>query len=122
MAYKHRLLVDGGVIDNVPTDIALSEGMDVVVASWAGGSRVMGESMNIISVLTQVISISGILLSKEQLKAADVVISPDLKDISPLDLDKFTLAGKKGYEACRKKTDEIKKVFFIKTLEKIRDK
>ena len=88
--YKHRLLVDGGVIDNVPTDIAEAEGADIIVASWTGGSRVMEKAENIISVLTQVISISGTLLSRQQLKKADIVIKPDLKDVSPLDLDKFS--------------------------------
>ncbi|MFH1958292.1 MAG: patatin-like phospholipase family protein [bacterium] len=121
VSYKHRLLVDGGVIDNVPTDIAKDSGMDMIVASWAGGSTIMEDTKNIISVLTQVISISGTLLSKEQLKLADVVISPNMDDISPLDIDKFSQAQKKGYEECLKKTGEIRHVFLVKTLEKIKE-
>ncbi|MCD6413000.1 MAG: patatin-like phospholipase family protein [Elusimicrobia bacterium] len=121
VAYKHRLLVDGGVVDNVPTDVAVSNGMDVVVASWTGGGIGAEEPRSIIAILTRVISISGILLSKKQLDAADVVISPDLKNISPLDIGKFKTAEKKGYEACRGKINEIKKAFVIATLKKIKD-
>jgi len=121
VAYKHRLLVDGGVIDNVPTDIAKDSGMDIIVVSWVGGSTIMEDTKNIISVLTQVISISGTLLSKEQMKLADVVISPDMKDISPLDIDKFEQSQKKGYEECLKKTGEIRRIFLVKTLEKIKE-
>jgi len=121
VSYKHRLLVDGGVVDNVPTDIAKSSGMDMVIASWTGGSRIMEDTKNIISVLTQVISISGTLLSKEQLKKADVVISPVLKGISPLDIEKFPQAWKEGYEECLKKSAEIRHIFLIKTLEKVKE-
>lgn len=120
VSYKHRLLVDGGVVDNVPIDIAKSSGMDMVIASWTGGSRIMEDAKNIISVLTQVISISGTLLSKEQLKRADVVISPALNGISPLDIDKFPQAWKEGYEECLKKFEEIRHIFLIKTLEKVK--
>ncbi len=119
--YKHRLLVDGGVVDNVPVDIAFSDGMDVVVASWTGGGVNVEEPKSIISILARVISISGVLLSKNQLASASVVISPDLKGISPLDIGKFKTAEKRGYEACRGKISDIKKAFIIATLKKIKN-
>ncbi|MEA2082030.1 MAG: patatin-like phospholipase family protein [Elusimicrobiota bacterium] len=119
--YRHRVLVDGGVVDNVPTDIALDEGMDIIVASWTGGSRMLEDSRNILAVLTQVISVSGTVLSRQQLKRADVVIEPDLKDVSPLDLDKFAYSSAAGYDACRKKVDEIEKMFLQKTIEKLKE-
>ncbi len=118
--YRHRILVDGGVVDNVPTDIAVSEGADMIVASWTGGSRMLEDSRNIIAVLTQVISISGTVLSRQQLRKADVIIEPDLKDVSPLDLDKFAYSSEAGYEACRGKAGEIEKMFLKKTLEKMK--
>ncbi|MCD6311994.1 MAG: patatin-like phospholipase family protein [Elusimicrobia bacterium] len=118
--YRHRILVDGGVVDNVPTDIAIAEGADMIVASWTGGSRMLEDSRNIIAVLTQVISVSGTVLSLQQLKKADIVIEPDLKNVSPLDLDKFAYSSEAGYSACSRKAGEIEKMFFKKTLEKIK--
>jgi len=118
--YKHRLLVDGGVVDNVPTDIAAEEGADIIIASWTGGSRVMDKTENIIAVLTQVISISGTLISLQDLKKADVVIEPDLRDVSPLDLDKFQELSAAGYRACSDKSGQILHLFLMKTLEKVK--
>jgi len=118
--YRHRVLVDGGVVDNVPTDLALAEGADMIVASWTGGSRWLSDSRSIIAVLTQVISVSGTVLSRRQLEKADVVIEPDLRDVSPLDLDKFAQTSEAGYDATVKKAGEIEKMFLQKTLEKIK--
>jgi len=118
--YRRRILVDGGVVDNAPTDLAAAEGADMIVASWTGGSRMLEDSRSIIAVLTQVIAISGTVLSRRQLEKADVVIEPDLRDVSPLDLDKFAYSFEAGYDATVRKAAEIEKMFLLKTLGKMK--
>jgi len=116
VSFSHRILVDGGVVDNVPVETVRRKGAQFVIVSWTGGGEVFKEQGDIISILTQVIAISGKLIASEKLEKADFVISPDLSDIKPTDLDRFDEIWEKGYFAAKENYKKLRKEFLKRVL------
>ena len=79
--YRHRYLVDGGVVDYIPVDAARLLGAEWVLASVAQLDYTHTRPKNVLESLEQVIDIRGSLLSDEQRKRADFVIEPPVGDI-----------------------------------------
>ena len=72
-------LIDGGILANVPVDVARERGYDVVVAvNTTSGLRTADEMKAPWETVDQMMSISMQVLNLQQLKAADVVITPDI--------------------------------------------
>jgi NTE family protein len=96
-----RLLVDGGVRNNLPVDVARSRGADVVIAVdvSAVASRVPLD--NAVDVLLRAIEIVFDANADEQAKEADVVVRPDVGAIPPLDFEQGRDAIEAGRAAAR---------------------
>jgi NTE family protein len=96
-----RLLVDGGVRNNLPVDVARSRGADVVIAVdvSAVASRVPLD--NAVDVLLRAIEIVFDANADEQAKEADVVVRPDVGAIPPLDFEQRRDAIEAGRAAAR---------------------
>ena len=72
-----RLLVDGGWTETVPIRAAHQLGADFVIAVEVGDSLTeFEEPRNALDVIARADSLARIALAKEQLKAADIVLSP----------------------------------------------
>ncbi len=88
----HHLLVDGGLVDNLPVDVARKMGADVVIAVNVSSPLSSPESLNnVVGVSLQVIKLLGnqnVNQSIASLGAHDVLIQPDLGDISALDFNR----------------------------------
>jgi NTE family protein len=88
----HHLLVDGGLVDNVPVDVARKMGADIVIAVNVSSPLSNPESLNnVVGVSLQVIKLLGnqnVNRSIASLRAHDVLIQPDLGDISALDFNR----------------------------------
>ncbi len=75
------LLVDGGVVNNLPVDIVKKMGADVVIAVNVGTPKFSREELNsIIPILEQTLNLASYKKEKETIALADVVITPDLKN------------------------------------------
>lgn len=86
-----RLLMDGGVSANVPTQAARELGADVVIAvDVNGGYRPSRAPTHFISILVQAFSTVGRLAELRDGLAADVLITPDVGDVR---LDELHRAG-----------------------------
>ena len=96
-----RILVDGGVVDNVPVDVAREMGADVVIAVDVSSDTTNYEVENIIDVILQTLNIMGNEISKYQLKEADVVIRPRVSGVGLIDFDKKTYLISEGEKAAR---------------------
>jgi len=108
--YRHRLLVDGGLVANIPVDVAQILGADVIICVNVPPDFSKNNLTNVLTILTQAIYIQGEVQTKQQLDLADVVITPDLKDINALDLWRSAECIKAGIAATRKSLPELKKV------------
>ncbi len=119
--YRHRLLIDGGVIDNVPIDIAQIMEADIIIAVVVNADLTQVSPDNILKIMTQVISIQGNYISYNQLKNADVVITPKVTNVASYDLDKGKECVEAGEIATRAAIPEIKKVILRKYFNQIMD-
>ena len=101
-----HLLVDGGLVDNMPVDVARQMGADVVIAVNVSTPPVKPGSLNnVVGVSLQVIILMGsqnVNRSIASLTAHDVLISPDLGDISAVDFNRAADAIRIGREAALK--------------------
>lgn len=105
-----RQLVDGGLVANVPTDVARSMGADIVIAVDvnAEGAAFLGPSLSIISVVLQSMMLVQRTASLYQLSAADVVIKPRVGHIRWDEMRRGEELIAAGYEAGLESIPEIK--------------
>jgi len=116
--FRHRYLVDGGLIDNIPVDIARSMGADIVIVLTARSDYTLNPSEGIFRTLTQAIYIQGALLENESLKKADFIISPDVKGVSAIDLSKAKECIAAGVVETESRMDALKEFIVRRVLER----
>ena len=100
-----RVLVDGGISQNVPVDIARSMGVDILIVVDVGSPLLTREKLNSVPVISnQMISILIQHNSREQLEklhAQDVLIAPELGDTSSYDFGNVKRVVAVGERAAR---------------------
>jgi NTE family protein len=91
-----RLLIDGGLVRNLPVDVARAMGADVIIAVNLGTpllrpdqiEGLQGVSMQTLGILTA----QNVHVSLQQLRPQDVLIEPALGDFSAADFDNLLKA------------------------------
>lgn len=79
MEIDGRLLVDGGIADNVPVDVVRGMGADVVIAVDVGGPMLQrGQLQSMFAVTSQMLTLLTRRNAEAQLANADVVLTPDV--------------------------------------------
>ena len=104
-----RQLVDGGLVANVPSDVARSLGADIVIAVDvnAEGETFLGPSLSIIGVLLQSMLLVQRTASLYQLQAADLVIKPRVSHIRWDEMRRADELMKAGYDVTLECIPEI---------------
>ncbi|MFI5264661.1 MAG: BamA/TamA family outer membrane protein, partial [Candidatus Kapaibacterium sp.] len=104
LAHDSALLVDGGLLANVPIDVAKdSAGSDIVIASNTTAElRNRLEIESPWDVADQVITLMMHEKNIEQMKRADIIMTPELEHGTPDDFTKADLYIEAGREAARK--------------------
>src|SRR5882672_8918960 len=72
VVFRHRYLVDGGLVSNIPTDLVQHMGADVILAVDVTADFSRFQPRNIFATLNQAIYIQSESMSKEELARADV--------------------------------------------------
>ena len=100
-----RLLVDGGLTRNLPVNVARQLGADVVIAVNIGTPlRARDEILSMLSMSDQMMRImmaDNVRRSLQELGPRDVLIAPDLKDVTTADFDRLGEAAAAGEAAAR---------------------
>lgn len=108
-----RLLVDGGLTNNLPIDVARDMGADVVIAVNLGTPLLKPEALNsILGVTGQMVNIlteQNVQASLASLKPADILILPQLGDFSAADFDNLRVTVPLGESATRLQADLLAK-------------
>jgi NTE family protein len=108
-----RLLVDGGIANNLPIDLARKVCADVVIAvNISTPPLKRNEITSALTVTAQLINFHGKSNVDEQLKSlgsGDVLIEPDLGDISAGSFERSADAIRIGEEATRKLADSLRR-------------
>ena len=99
--WHHRLLVDGGVKNNVPSDLLRWAGADFVIAVDLGfASHPDGEIDTILEILLQSLDIMGQTSTEIRLeKTADVVIQPQAGSAALTEVEKLPAIIEAGRQA-----------------------
>ncbi len=95
-----RLLVDGGIVDNLPVDAARAMGADIVIAVNVGTPLLKRSEINdvvgVAAQLTLILGLETIERSIASLKPSDILISPKLDGLGSSDFadgEKIIAAG-----------------------------
>ena len=106
-----RLLVDGGLVRNLPVDIARALGADIVIAVNVGSplaeERELGSALGVAQQMLRILSEQNVQRSLKELRAGDVLIAPDLAGIGSLDFADHARAIKAGFDATRRMADRL---------------
>jgi NTE family protein len=108
--YRHRYLVDGGVVDFLPVDVAKLLGAQWVLASLTESNPEVLPK-NVLNSLMQVIDIRGNLLSAQAQDEADFVLKPSVGDIKTADFNKCIEAGEMGIIETNSKLKKLKRTY-----------
>ncbi|MBN2409812.1 MAG: patatin-like phospholipase family protein [Candidatus Aminicenantes bacterium] len=100
------LLVDGGVLNNLPVDVIKDMGADIVIAVDLAGPLSSREDLATAEkILAQTLQSVELEQKKDKLEKVDVLIRPDMKGLSSADYfspDKMARIREQGEEAARK--------------------
>lgn len=102
----NRLLVDGGVVRNLPVDVARAMGADVIIAINIGTPLSKRDKLDTFFAIAN--QTNGFLTNRNMdsqigtLKDGDILITPDLGDITTASFDRMADAVEVGRKAARK--------------------
>jgi NTE family protein len=106
-----RLLVDGGLTDNLPVDVARSMGADVVIAVNLGTPLLKRDDIkSLVGVTAQMVNIlteQNVQASLASLRPTDVLVAPALGNYSSADFDHLAKAVPIGEAAARDASSKL---------------
>jgi NTE family protein len=106
-----HLLVDGGLVNNLPVDVVRSMGVEVVIAVDASTKLETKEQLtSLIDIMSQSISLQVRRESERQAALADLVITPDTSDYSFADFPAMKEIIGRGEEAARAALPRIREI------------
>jgi NTE family protein len=111
---NNRLVADGGLVRNLPVDMARAMGADVVIAVNVGTplapERELTSAIGVARQMLQILTEQNVQRSIKELGPNDVLIAPDLAGISFLDFEKHDQAIRAGEAAARKLSERLQKL------------
>jgi len=108
VAWQGRILVDGGVVDNIPIAVARAKGADLVVAVDISPNVGNPRISNLLGVTLQAANIMFALNVERAKRGADVLITPAVGDVGMLDFKQKRRCVKAGAEAGRRAAPAIR--------------
>jgi NTE family protein len=102
--------IDGGVVSPVAVDVARRNGADIVIAVDISGGINTDVPSGIMDTMRKSVAIMYARIAGYQIKNADIVIRPNMKNIGSTDMDKVNEAIFEGEKAASVKMPEIQKI------------
>lgn len=100
-----RLVVDGGLVRNLPIDMAKKMGADIVIAVNVGTplaqEKELGSAISVAQQMLQILTEQNVQRSLKELRPKDILIAPNLSGIDFLDFDEHHNAMLAGDIATR---------------------
>ncbi|HQP32076.1 MAG TPA: patatin-like phospholipase family protein, partial [Deltaproteobacteria bacterium] len=107
-----RLLVDGGVSQNLPVEVVKGMGADVVIAVNIGTPLTKREDLesflSIVDQVTNILTNRNVAAELKKVGPDDILIEPDLGEVGTASFDKLEEAVKSGTLAARRLEDRLK--------------
>ena len=106
--HQGKLLVDGGLVDNIPIDVAREKGADLVIAVDISENVGNTDIKNLVDVILQATNIMFERNVSALRGQADVLISPAVGDVKTLDFSQKKRCMQAGIEAARQAVPKIR--------------
>jgi NTE family protein len=104
------ILADGGLMDNIPTDVARGMGAELVIAVDVGAPLGNKASLNSIpDVLAQTLNVMTVDNDRRSLRLADIVVTPDLEHYNVAAYDQASAIIDLGYQAAAQRAEVLSK-------------
>jgi len=110
VTFDKRMLVDGGVTDNVACDIARKKGADIIIGVSLQKDVKNYQIDSAIDVIAQAVNIMAREASRPKLECADVIIEPDVHGVPLFDFGQKKLMMEEGIKATRQAVPKIKEL------------
>ena len=100
--YEDKLLVDGGLINNIPTNLAENLGANYIISSdVTSDDKSKDEIIDIFNIVYKIMDLYGSNNKKINSSKSDILIKPDINDLNIVsydidDINKMKLKGKKA--------------------------
>ncbi len=109
---KDQLLVDGGIVNNLPVQIVRDMGADVIIAVDVGtplfGRDQLGNLFDMVEQLTNLLVVQGVAAQTRALRAADTLLVPNLADtLTSVDFEKFADAIPVGQATAQANAEKL---------------
>lgn len=102
------LLLDGGLVSNIPVDVAREQNMEIIIAvNTTSKLRTLEQMKAPWESADQIMSIMMEMPNRKQLENADVVITPEIGNTLSSDFSHLPLLIAEGENAAEKKLNEI---------------
>jgi NTE family protein len=102
---NQRLLVDGGLVRNLPVDVAREMGADIIIAVNVGTplaqEKELISAVSVAQQMLQILTEQNVQRSLKELRPDDILLAPDLGGIGFLDFARHDRAMKEGEAAVR---------------------
>ena len=112
----NRLLTDGGVLNNVPTDVVKAMGADVIIAVNVGTPlRTREDLESLIGVLDQSSYLAATQNIRRNLGLADIVLTPNLKEYTSKSFAKAEGLAASGYAEAEAHKSQLSRLEIART-------
>jgi len=104
-----RILADGGILNNIPTDVAKEMGADIILVvniETQLGDR--SSLQNLVGILGQTFYVATVENSRRSLRQADIIVAPDLKNYGTFDFGASKEIVELGYAGAQTKVSLLK--------------
>ena len=115
--YRQRFLVDGGLVENIPVQVAKLFNPDIIITVAVSADITKNSFDNVFFSLFQTIYIQGQQSDRINLNMSDIVIAPKVNDISAIELNRAEECINAGFIAGKQNIEKIKKIIIKKTYE-----
>ncbi|MBN1906467.1 MAG: patatin-like phospholipase family protein [Deltaproteobacteria bacterium] len=109
LSYNNRQLIDGGVLGNIAPEVAYQNGANLVIVVSIGKSIHNRDTGNLVSITLQAMAIMSNMIDSYKTQEVDVLITPEVGDVGPMDFTQKKRCMQAGIDATRKAMPEIKK-------------
>lgn len=100
---NNRLVVDGGLVRNLPVEMARAMGADIVIAVNVGTplapEKELGSAIGVAQQMLQILTEQNVQRSLKELRPQDILVAPDLNGVSFLDFGNYARAMRAGEQA-----------------------
>lgn len=117
--YRHRLLVDGAVVDYLPVESVKKMGADYIIASITPPDFFSTTPKTVAAYLLRVGDVRGAAMIEEAAQKADFVLTNRVVDVGTLELDKLHKAGEIGVVEAHQHVEELQDSILLFALDDI---